>query len=143
MMPYLTAGIERYARLAAYAGVEQRQPLLDKRLIEFCVSLPWDQKCRDGWSKFAMRKLAERVLPASVAWRPGWEQISGKFSEARSKLNREEEIETALAAAQELRGVVCEQKVRDRIRKLQNGDSDFDQQLVDFVNLARWLKRVT
>jgi asparagine synthase (glutamine-hydrolysing) len=89
LAPYLTAGIERYGRLAAYCGVEQRQPLLDKRVIEFCISLPWDQKVRNGWSKYGLRRLAERYLPDDAAWRPGWDQISWKFGGARDTINRD------------------------------------------------------
>jgi len=89
LVPYLTAGIERYGRLAAYCGVEQRQPLLDKRVIEFCVSPPWNQKVRNGWSKYGLRRLAERHIPHAMAWRRGWDQIGYKFNRVRDEYNRE------------------------------------------------------
>jgi asparagine synthetase B (glutamine-hydrolysing) len=67
----LTAALERYERVASYYGVEARHPLLDKRLVEFCVRLPWRLKTRDGWTKYLLRRLASELLPRQVAWREG------------------------------------------------------------------------
>ena len=86
---YLTAGSERYGRLAAICGVEQRLPLLDKRLVEFCISLPWQQKVHGGWSKIGMRRVAQRMLPHEVAWRQARDQIMWKFWSAWDELNRD------------------------------------------------------
>ena len=78
----LTAGIERYQRVAAYCGVEARHPLMDKRLVEFCVSLPWDQKVRNGWVKYALRRSAEAVAPPEIAWRQTWDHLGYRFLNA-------------------------------------------------------------
>ena len=45
----MTAGRERYARLAAANGIEASDPFMDKRLIEFCARLPGHLRLRDGW----------------------------------------------------------------------------------------------
>ncbi len=86
MHTYLTVGVERYDRVAALCSVEPRHPLLDKRVVEFCVSLPWNQKVRNGWSKYIVRKTAEKTLPLDVCWRKGWEQIGWIFTSAWMKL---------------------------------------------------------
>lgn len=79
--PLLAVGLERYDRVAALCGVEPRHPLLDRRLVEFSIALPWDQKVRQGWSKYHMRRLAERLLPGEIAWRRGKEHLGWAFSE--------------------------------------------------------------
>ena len=79
-VPYLTAAVERYERLASYCGVEARHPLLDVRLLQVSNALPLAQKVRDGWSKYLLRSLADQRLPAAVAWREGWEEIGWKFN---------------------------------------------------------------
>jgi asparagine synthase (glutamine-hydrolysing) len=56
-------------RAAAAAGIEPRYPFWDKRLVEYCLSLPSDQKLRDGWSRSILRRAMEGLLPASVQWR--------------------------------------------------------------------------
>jgi asparagine synthetase B (glutamine-hydrolysing) len=82
MHPYLTNALERYDRVAAICTVEPRHPLLDKRLVEHSVSLPWDQKVRHGWSKFIIRRAGESLLPGEVVWRRGWDDIGWLFTSA-------------------------------------------------------------
>jgi asparagine synthase (glutamine-hydrolysing) len=82
-VPYLTAGIERYNRLAASCGVEARAPLLDKRVVEFCVAMPWQQMWRGGQSKYALRSVLQRHVDHEIAWRTGWEAINWKFRDNR------------------------------------------------------------
>ena len=138
----LGAAAEMYGRLSSGFGMECRHPLLDRRLVEFCLSMPWDQKCRDGWSKYAMRRVAEKVLPHEVAWRPGWEEISWKFTAARSQLNREEELDTAPGFARDYSSLVSIDKVEQRVRRLHRKEVEYDQELMEFLGLARWLKRL-
>ena len=78
--PDLTVAIERYERLGSYFGLEMRHPLLDVRLLSFAAALPLEQRVRDGWSKFMLRRLANEKLPQSVAWREGWEQLGWVFT---------------------------------------------------------------
>ncbi|MEO4040780.1 asparagine synthase-related protein [Hoeflea sp. CAU 1731] len=80
--PNLTVGRERYDRVASSLGIEPRDPLLDLRLVELCVSLPGDQRERDGWPKYVMRNAMIDHLPSSVVWRRGKEHLGGKFTEA-------------------------------------------------------------
>jgi asparagine synthase (glutamine-hydrolysing) len=50
-------------------GVEARVPYLDHRIVEFALGLPDAVKLRRTWTKWPLRKVAERVLPDKVAWR--------------------------------------------------------------------------
>lgn len=84
-VPYLTAAIERYERIASYFGVEARHPLLDVKLMEFSASLPLRQKVRNGWTKYLLRLLASKRLPDSVAWREGSESLSWSFAERQAE----------------------------------------------------------
>ncbi len=68
-VPFQTVAIERYTRLASYCGVESRQPFFDKRVVELCLSLPWQQKAQNGYLKHCLRNVLERVAPCEVAWR--------------------------------------------------------------------------
>jgi asparagine synthase (glutamine-hydrolysing) len=80
--PYLVAAVERYGRLASYCGIENRAPLLDRRLLEFSISLPWNQKVRNGWSKYILRKFAETVVPREIAWRKDHTHVGWEFTRA-------------------------------------------------------------
>lgn len=61
--------LETLDKAAAAAGVEARYPMWDKRLVEFCLSLPSNQKLRNGWSRLIIRRALEEVLPPEVQWR--------------------------------------------------------------------------
>jgi asparagine synthase (glutamine-hydrolysing) len=78
--PYLASALERYARAAASQEVEARHPFLDRRLVELCLSLPWDQKVETGWSKSIVRRAMEGILPDAVRWRRGrWVRLGPRF----------------------------------------------------------------
>ncbi len=80
MHPFLTVGIERYDRVASICSIEARHPLIDKRIIDFYLSLPWQQFVRDGWSKHLLRKVAEQTVPQEVCWRTGKEHLGYSFT---------------------------------------------------------------
>jgi asparagine synthase (glutamine-hydrolysing) len=66
---FLTAGLERYERVASASGIEARHPFTDVRLAEFCIGLPWQLKTRNGWTKYILRRAMEPYLPSQVVWR--------------------------------------------------------------------------
>ena len=39
------------------------------RLVEFCLSLPSEQKLNDGWTRLVLRKALEGVVPPEIQWR--------------------------------------------------------------------------
>jgi len=63
-------GLELFDRLNAHHGVEARYPFFDRRLAEYCLSLPSDQKLSNGYSRMVMRR-ALHELPDAVRWRKG------------------------------------------------------------------------
>jgi asparagine synthase (glutamine-hydrolysing) len=54
--------------MAAYTGLDWRLPYLDRRMIEFALSLPPQMTFRDGFTKFILRK-SMRELPKEIRWR--------------------------------------------------------------------------
>jgi asparagine synthetase B (glutamine-hydrolysing) len=66
--PNVTAGRERYARIAASTGIESRDPFLDKRVVDFCSMLPGHLRLRDGWPKVILREVMTDTLPAEILW---------------------------------------------------------------------------
>ncbi len=57
-------------RMAMANSLEVRSPLLDHTVIEFAAGLPPDLKYRRGTSKYLLKRLAERRIPASAIHRP-------------------------------------------------------------------------
>ena len=79
--PNLTAGRERYARIATSASVTAADPFTDLRVVQFCAQLP-DRICaRDGWPKYLLRIAMEGRLPDTVRWGRGKPLIGWVYNE--------------------------------------------------------------
>jgi asparagine synthase (glutamine-hydrolysing) len=90
--PNMTGGKERYSRIAAAAGMEARDPYLDKRVVEYCARLPGRFFLRDGWPKVILRDVTANKLPDAVRWTRRKEHLSWWFSDAvtRQAVDRSE-----------------------------------------------------
>lgn len=62
--------LERGDRMSMAASLELRPPFLDHRLVELAFSLPSDVKVRRGTTKWVVKEVARRHLPAEIVDRP-------------------------------------------------------------------------
>ncbi len=63
------AGEARNGMIAMY-GIEARDPLADRRLMEWCLGVPEDQFHRNGRGRWLIRRLMRGVLPDEVLFKP-------------------------------------------------------------------------
>ncbi len=77
-------------KLTMAHSLEARVPLLDHKLVEFAAILPTRMKLRRGVRKYLLRRVASRLLPATIINRPkqGFPIPMGKWlnGEARPML---------------------------------------------------------
>jgi len=66
---YVPQRLEYCAIKAQTYRMEYRHPLLDKRLIEFYLSLPARMKVQNGYGRYILRKATEGILPPEIQWR--------------------------------------------------------------------------
>ena len=66
---YFPARLENCYIAAQARKIEYRYPLLDKRLLEFYLSLPPEMKVKKGWGRYILRKSMEGLLPNDIQWR--------------------------------------------------------------------------
>jgi asparagine synthase (glutamine-hydrolysing) len=52
--------------LGAYFGIESRYPFMDRRLIEFLVGVPWEQRWQGGLTKAILRRALVGILPEKI-----------------------------------------------------------------------------
>jgi asparagine synthase (glutamine-hydrolysing) len=71
------AGVQSHA---GYARVERRFPLLDRRLLEFCLAAPAQLKIRDGYPRYLARGALAGVLPEQIRWRTSKEPLSPDYA---------------------------------------------------------------
>jgi asparagine synthase (glutamine-hydrolysing) len=66
---YLEHLLNREDKSTMQTSVECRVPLLDPRVVDFAVNLPYKFKVRDGEGKWVVKKVAESYLPREVIYR--------------------------------------------------------------------------
>ena len=76
LLPYLLDLADKSA--AAYS-VEARYPFFDRRLMEFCLALPAEQKLQAGWGRSILRRAMQGVLPPKIQWRNTKADLSPNF----------------------------------------------------------------
>lgn len=139
--PYLTTALERYDRVAAVCTIEPRHPLLDKRLVEFSVSLPWEQKVSNGWSKYIIRRAGDSFLPNEVVWRRGWDDIGWSFTRALIL----ERSEMMADQVKKRRGLLSPYVAPEVLKTIANdskivASSDYEESIWSLFHLSNWLQ---
>jgi len=67
---HLQYRMESWAAHGAAIGLRYSFPLLDRRIMEFALSLPGRMFFHDGWKRWLYRTAMEGVLPDVVRWNP-------------------------------------------------------------------------
>ena len=88
---HLTHRIESWANFGADCGIEYRYPLLDRRLMEFCLGLPPAVTFQQGWKRYLFRHTVSPFLPPCVAWStskrdPAWLASRQRIRQTASNL---------------------------------------------------------
>lgn len=133
--PHLVVGRERYDRIASAFGIEHRDPFLDLRVIEFCMSLPLDQLHRDGVGKLILRRALARLVPPEVRNRRAKEHLGWDFTQAVMA-----RLDPPLLAKTNLVNIVS----NDALQRLDRSSPKAVDRLrwFEIVSLAFWLARV-
>lgn len=76
-------------RASSFFGLETRFPFWDKRVVEFCLALPPEQKLSRGWSRMILRRSMEGILPKEIQWRAGKSNLSPGFMYVLKKYEKE------------------------------------------------------
>ena len=84
-----TFALEVMDKSMAAFGIEPRYPFWDKRLVEFCLALPPEQKLNLGWNRIVMRRAMKDLVPKEVRWRRGKTDFSTNLVRGLRCLDRE------------------------------------------------------
>lgn len=143
--PLVSHAFETLNKLAAASGVEARFPFWDRRLVEFCLALPSEEKLSQGWSRHILRRAMEGILPREVQWRPG--KIDFTPNLVRGLLQARPSIEQLLRQDSGLESFVDIVNVRGVLDQMartpRNVRGDEAQFVWRAVLLGHWLRAVT
>lgn len=137
----LPAGLEVVDKAAGRFSLDVRLPFFDKRLIEFCLSLPPDQKMHHGWTRIVMRRAMQGILPKAVQWRPGKTDLSPGIEYGLMKFERTR-MEQLFNNPEAIERVVDTTTLRGTYQRLldQGATNDDLSTIWRTVSLDAWLK---
>jgi asparagine synthase (glutamine-hydrolysing) len=136
----LTGGItscthEEDNKTAAAFAIEPRHPFWDRRVVEFCLALPPEQKLRQGWARWVLRHAMAAILPEVIQWRVGKSNLSPNFTRSLLILERERLEEALVQDPQDLEAYVDMSVMREAYRRRDANT------MWPAVILALWLRR--
>jgi asparagine synthase (glutamine-hydrolysing) len=135
--------LELADKASAAFGIEARYPFFDRRLMEFCLALPAEQKLAQGWNRWLQRRAAEGILPRQIQWRPRKGDLSPNFFRRLWDFEHERLQEVSIDGARELEPFVDPAALKAAYREYANSPSRGQGecfQLFAAVNLALWLR---
>ena len=136
--PYFGLKLEAEERRAARAGLEMRYPLLDSRLVEFVLAIPWSRRMGDGERKGVLRTATADVLPPAVLGRHGKGDWTLPLDRALTR--------AACSGVAHRSGMVDRYVDRGAVERLieryRRGEGDLRWEVWSFITLDRWLERI-
>ena len=137
-IPY---GCEMFDKAAAPFSIELRHPFLDRRLIEFCLAVPADQKLRDGWIRMILRRALEGILPEEIRWRGGKSTLTPNFNRALKRFGRDTVQQVIHHNPGRLEEYVDRQSLRDIYHEyVRENDAVFNASIWSTVTMGLWLR---
>jgi asparagine synthase (glutamine-hydrolysing) len=137
------ATLEVANRAAAAFSIEPRYPFFDRRLMEFCLALPPDQKLHQGWTRVIMRRAMANILPEEVRWRVSKANLSPNFQRRLLDVDRELLDEVILHDPKAIEQYVQIPALRKAYQRYISHPTAADAVVVyGAVTLALWLRNV-
>ncbi|MHC4607791.1 MAG: asparagine synthase (glutamine-hydrolyzing) [Planctomycetota bacterium] len=123
-------------------SIEARVPLLDHRIVEFALGLDDRHKIHDTWTKWVLRRSAERVVPPAVAWRRSKLGYPTPFARwLREDPGRRLVGDLIFSGSFQEREIVREDSLRYWWKRHQSGRADRSWFLYRCATLELWYRR--
>lgn len=136
--------LEQLDQYAAAFSLEARHPFMDKRLIEFCLALPSEQKLYQGWSRMVLRRALADVLPETIQWRGGKTTMTPNFQRGLLKFDHELLDQVVFQRSQQMEKYVDLHFLRKTYQQVQSGEKLHDPDIMVLwraITIALWLNR--
>lgn len=131
----------RVDKMTMAHSLEARVPFLDHRLVEFSMTIPWQQKLPEGnATKVLLKKAVEDILPHDIIYRKkqGFAApVSEWFRTHWYEYARHEILQSPLMKT----GIFSTFGVEHLLHLHKSGKKNMGKSLYTLVNLALWYKR--
>lgn len=138
--PVLEHAFEVMHRMASAAGITPRYPFFERRLVEFCVSMPSDVKLRDGATRWVLRKAMTGILPERIRTRTTKAEFTAEFQEAIRIYLQQAGDGPSFAGTEEFVDPEAARRLDRHIRETPAGDSRASRMWWRLLVLRDWLQ---
>ena len=127
----------RVDKLTMAHAIEARVPFLDHQLVEFAMSVPHEERIRDGVGKHVLKRAVSDLLADDLIWRPkqGFGAPVAQWFRGRLGARLEETLE---GSALDDLGLIDAEQVSRILRLHRSGRADRSFQLWNVLNLVEW-----
>lgn len=144
----LTSGLHSYAlevadKATAAFSLEARYPFYDRRLIQFCLALPPEQKLNQGWTRLVLRQAMTDILPPEVQWRVHKANLAPNFKRKLQEYEKET-LKEVINNPQIITPYVDVQAIQAAYNRYSSQPQQSNQDaiaLFSAVTLALWLQK--
>lgn len=141
--PFLQYTMEFIDTRSSRYPVEIRYPFWDRRLMEFCLALPLEQKMKNGLTRVVLRRAMKGILPHIIEHRQGKANLSPQFlmefdRTAAPYINQL--LESNSEIKKYLKSGYIERKWVD-FRQYPYRKADIAMDLYVFITLDAWLRK--
>jgi asparagine synthase (glutamine-hydrolysing) len=130
----------RVDKLTMANSVEARVPFLDHQLVELAMSIPADEKIRDGVGKHVLKRAVEPLLPHDLVWRPKQGFGTPVSRWFRGELGAQLEAQLTNSSIHEL-GFLDRGAISDLLEVHRSGRAERSFQLWNLLNVCVWFDR--
>lgn len=121
-------------------SIEARTPFLDYRLVEFCLGLPYDQKIREGTTKYILRNALVQDLPRAILERKDKKGYPTPVARWFREGLREKTREILYSREMERRKVFNVEGVRQHFERHCRGEIDASWEIYRWLTTELWFR---
>jgi asparagine synthase (glutamine-hydrolysing) len=134
--------LEAADQIAGAFSVQYGHPFFDKRVVEFSLALPSDQRLRRGYSRWIMRQALKGILPEKVRMRGDKADLSSNFDQRLISIDGDILRNLASRNDHEVWEYACFDKFTKLYEQMLSEPLKGDTMpLWAVANLAQWLNR--
>ncbi|MEN6553446.1 MAG: lasso peptide isopeptide bond-forming cyclase [Methanobacterium sp.] len=121
--------------------IEARHPFFDKRLVEFCLAIPTEQKRWNGWDRSILRRALKNILPIEIQWRKGKANLAPNFNRSLMKFEEPLIDEILFENTYLIKDYVDVVKLKNIYINYKSGNTKDYMHIWNTLTLALWLRK--
>ena len=124
-------------------GVDHRMPFFDRRLMEFCLSVPVSLKIKNGINRYIFRKAMKNIVPKEIRLRSSKSDLSPPLVNEVMSLGESNIINYVLDKNNPISKLISKKEFKKFIEDTFDGKSYKNSYFLIFqlYSLSKWMKK--